>query len=141
MSSVIQDFLNELTNYLSGQSFSIQLISWLVIILLLIVAFYLLISLLFFPFMYLFNRLTDKNKSNPLSKKDVLLGKLTLKIHGDSIGEVMEIGSKEARSTYPAKFFREKDRLSGLKLEKGTNVIIIEFDDQGIALVIENKNG
>lgn len=123
------------------QSFLFQLISWIIMVLLLIVAFYLLVSLLLFPLMYFFNRLTDKNQSNPLSKDEVLLGRLTLKIHGDSIGEVMEVGSKEARSTYPAKLFREKDRLAGVKLEKGTNVIIIEFDNQGIALVVENKNG
>lgn len=138
---MIQEIFHEITSYLSMQSFLFQLISWIIMVLLLIVAFYLLVSLLLFPLMYFFNRLTDKNQSNPLSKDEVLLGRLTLKIYGDSIGEVMEVGSKEARSTYPAKLFREKDRLAGVKLEKGTNVIIIEFDNQGIALVVENKNG
>lgn len=137
---MFREVLHDVTNYLATQSLLVQTISWLVIILLLIVGFYLLVSLLFFPGMYLFNRLTDKNKSNSLSREELLLGQLTLKIHGDSVGEVMEVGSQTARSTYPARLYREKDRKETVLLEKGTKVIIIEFDDQGVAWVIENKN-
>lgn len=137
---MFKTMFESIVRLLSGQSLSFQILGWAVVALLVIVGFYLIVSLLFFPGMYLFNRLTDRNQSNSLSKEELFLGQLTLRIRGESIGEVMETGSQEARSTYPAKLFREKDRVSGLELEKGTKVIIIEFDDQGIAWVVENKN-
>lgn len=89
--------------------------------------------------MYLYNRLTDKNKSNALEKEDYLFGELTTKLHGNSIAEVIEISSGTALSTYPAKFYREEDRQSDLLLLPGTKVLIIDFDSKGIALVVKSN--
>ncbi len=65
-------------------------------------------SLLLGPFMWLYNRITDKNRSNVISRNEFVIGELTEKIVGDTIGEVMEIGSQSARSVYPARFFGKK---------------------------------
>ena len=90
--------------------------------------------------MYLFNRLTDKNQSNPLSKEELLIGELTEKITGFSTGEVMAVDGMSARSLYPAHLYRETEQESGLLLPKGTKVLIVGFNDQGIALVVEKKS-
>jgi hypothetical protein len=90
--------------------------------------------------MWLYNRITDKNRSNVISRNDFVIGELTEKIVGDTIGEVMEIGSQGARSVYPARFFREEDRENNVRLPVGTKVIIVDFDKKGIALVVESKN-
>ena len=92
------------------------------------------------PFMWLYNRITDKNRSNVISRNEFVIGELTEKIVGDTIGEVMEIGSQGARSVYPARFFREEDRENNVRLPVGTKVIIVDFDKKGIALVVESKN-
>jgi len=97
-------------------------------------------SLLLGPFMWLYNRITDKNRSNVISRNEFVIGELTEKIVGDTIGEVMEIGSQSARSVYPARFFREEDRENNVRLPVGTKVIIVDFDKKGIALVVESKN-
>ena len=58
----IESLFQELMNH-SGW---IQVIIWLLILISILIVGYLLLSLLFFPLMYLFNRLTDKNQSNPI---------------------------------------------------------------------------
>ncbi|OJG89712.1 hypothetical protein RV16_GL002254 [Enterococcus saccharolyticus] len=90
--------------------------------------------------MFLYNQLTDKNKSNVLGKEDYLIGELTTRLRGNSIGEVIEIGSETAISVYPAKFYREEDRNSDVVLPIGTKVLIIDFDEQGIALVVKSDH-
>ncbi|MHC5268019.1 hypothetical protein ACYSNO_02350 [Enterococcus sp. LJL98] len=112
------------------------LIGGLVVLLFLL---YLLLSFLFFPVMYLFNRLTDKNQSNTLSREELLLGELTEKIQGASIGEVMAVDHATARSTYPAKLYREEEQKENRVLRKGSKVLIVGFDDQGVALVVERN--
>ena len=132
----IESLFQELMNH-SGW---IQVIIWLLILISILIVGYLLLSLLFFPLMYLFNRLTDKNQSNPLSKEELLIGELTEKITGFSTGEVMAVDGMSARSLYPAQFYRETEQESGLLLPKGTKVLIVGFNDQGIALVVEKKS-
>ena len=90
--------------------------------------------------MWLFNRLTDKNRSNVLGHEDFLIGELTEKIVGNTLGEVMEIGSKTARSVYPAKFYKEEDIREKRELPVGTKVIIVDFDKKVLLLVVENRN-
>lgn len=75
-----------------------------------------------------------------MTHEDFLIGELTEKIQGSSMGEVMEIGSKEARSVYPAKLYKAEDVTKDVLLPVGTKVIIVDFDENGIALVIKNKN-
>ena len=132
----IESLFQELMNH-SGW---IQVIIWLLILISILIVGYLLLSLLFFPLMYLFNRLTDKNQSNPLSKEELLIGELTEKITGFSTGEVMAVDGMSARSLYPAQLYRGTEQESGLLLPKGTKVLIVGFNDQGIALVVEKKS-
>lgn len=117
-----------------------QLLVWALLLFLLATVIYLLFSLLLAPFMLLYNRLTDKNKSNVLANDDYVLGELTEKIHGTAIGEVMEIGSGEARSVHPARLYNEAEAHNGLLLPVGTKVLIIDFDDRGVALVVQSKS-
>jgi hypothetical protein len=131
--TMLQKYLQQFPNY-------IQIISWLALFFVVIVVIFLLFSLLLGPFMWLFNRLTDKNRSNVLGHEDFLIGELTEKITGNSLGEVMEVGSKTARSVYPARFYKEKDIREMRELPVGSKVIIVDFDKKGIALVVENKN-
>jgi hypothetical protein len=131
--TMLQKYLQQFPNY-------IQIISWLALFFVVIVVIFLLFSLLLGPFMWLFNRLTDKNRSNVLGHEDFLIGELTEKITGNSLGEVMEVGSKTARSVYPARFYKEEDIREMRELPVGSKVIIVDFDKKGIALVVENKN-
>lgn len=53
---------------------------FIVIIILLIVAMfatYLIITLLLFPFMQIFNAITDKNKSNLIPRREIVMGVVT----------------------------------------------------------------
>ena len=140
MGSQVTTEIESLFQELMNQSGWIQVIIWLLILISILIVGYLLLSLLFFPLMYLFNRLTDKNQSNPLSKEELLIGELTEKITGFSTGEVMAIDGMSARSLYPAQLYREREQESGLLLPKGTKVLIVGFNDQGIALVVEKKS-
>lgn len=117
-----------------------QCLAWVGLICVFFVVLYLLFSLIFAPFMYLYNRLTDHNQNNSLNQEEYLLGQLTVKIQGNSVGEVMETGSGHAHATFPAKLFKADEIAQNHLLPVGTSVIIIEFDANGIALVVENKN-
>ncbi|MGX7132287.1 hypothetical protein [Enterococcus songbeiensis] len=125
--------LNQLPPFVTG-------VAWFLLILLVLAVLFAVFSLLLTPFMMLYNRLTDRNKSNVLIEDDYVLGELTEKIHGDALGEVMETGSGSARSIHPARLFREKDIQENLLLPVGTKVLIIDFDREGIALVVKNQN-
>lgn len=116
----------------------VRYLVWFGLIIVALISLYCILLLVFTPIMYLFNRITDRNKSNVTVQADFLLGELTEKISGDSFGEVMEIGSGGARSVYPARFYREQERNSQLTLPIGTKVLIIEFDAQGVALVAKS---
>ena len=129
---VIGEWIHLIQNYLQRFPTVIQFLGWLIL--------FVLFSLLLGPIMWLYNRITDKNRSNVISRNDFVIGELTEKIVGDTIGEVMEIGSQGARSVYPARFFREEDRENNVRLPVGTKVIIVDFDKKGIALVVESKN-
>ncbi|EOT29668.1 hypothetical protein [Enterococcus saccharolyticus] len=133
-------FIEQLNQFRASQPIFIQALLWLLFFLLVIFILYLLFSLIFFPLMFLYNQLTDKNKSNVLGKEDYLIGELTTRLRGNSIGEVIEIGSETAISVYPAKFYREEDRNSDVVLPIGTKVLIIDFDEQGIALVVKSDH-
>ena len=133
-------FIEQLNQFRASQPIFIQALLWLLFFLLVIFILYLLFSLIFFPLMFLYNQLTDKNKSNVLGKEDYLIGELTTRLRGNSIGEVIEIGSETAISVYPAKFYREEDRNSNVVLPIGTKVLIIDFDEQGIALVVKSDH-
>lgn len=135
---------SEIFRYISQQIGTLpdfwQCIAWVGVICVFFVALYLLFSLIFAPFMYLYNRLTDRNQNNSLNQDEYLLGQLTVKIQGDSVGEVMETGSGHAHATFPAKLFKSDEIANNHLLPAGTSVIIVEFDANGIALVVENKN-
>lgn len=133
-------FIEQLNQFRASQPIFIQALLWLLFFLLVIFILYLLFSLIFFPLMFLYNQLTDKNKSNVLGKEDYLIGELTTRLRGNSIGEVIEIGSETAISVYPAKFYREEDRNSDVVLPIGTKVLIIDFDEQGISLVVKSDH-
>lgn len=133
-------FIEQLNQFRASQPIFIQALLWLLFFLLVIFILYLLFSLIFFPLMFLYNQLTDKNKSNVLGKEDYLIGELTTRLRGNSIGEVIDIGSETAISVYPAKFYREEDRNSDVVLPIGTKVLIIDFDEQGIALVVKSDH-
>ncbi len=139
MNQVI-DWLQELNQMLMKQPLLLKIIIGLMLISFVLFSLYLVLSFIFFPIMYLYNHLTDKNQTNVLSKEDFLFGQLTEKIQGNTIGEVMEIGSESARSVYPAKFYRLQDQEENHLLPVGTKVLIIDFDEQGIALVVQSKN-
>lgn len=137
---VIGEWVYLIQNYLQRFPTVIQLLGWLILLVGVIFVVFVAFSLLLGPFMWLYNRITDKNRSNVISRNDFVIGELTEKIVGDTIGEVMEIGSQSARSVYPARFFREEDRENNVRLPVGTKVIIVDFDKKGIALVVESKN-
>lgn len=118
----------------------LQIICGLIIIFVVLFCLYVLFSVLLGPIMWVYNKLTDKNKSNVLAQQEFLLGELTEKIEGASTGEVMETGSKTASSVHPARLYKTEDVDSGLLLPIGTSVIIIDFDSEGAALVVKNKN-
>lgn len=134
------EIVTEMNQLLLEQPLWLQVFTWIVAVVTVVFVLYLLLSLIFFPLMYLFNRLTDKNKSNPLSREDLLIGELTERIQGSSIGEVMAIDNRSARSSYPAKLYRETEQQENLLLPKGSTVLIVGFDDQGIALVVERNS-
>lgn len=133
---VVLDWINNQLAWLPNYG---KVIAWLLLGVLAILVISLLFSLILSPFMWLYNRFTDKNTSNVMAKDDFVMGELTEKIHGSAIGEVMEIGSEQARSIHPARLYREADAANGLLLPVGTKVLIIDFDERGIALVVENK--
>ena len=134
------NWLQEVNQILIKQPFLLRILFWLALMVLFIFCLYVFLSMVFFPLMYIYNRLTDKNQTNVLSKEDLLLGQLTEKIQGGSIGEVMETGSRNARSVYPARLYRLKDQEENILHPVGTKVLIIDFDEQGVALVIKSKN-
>ncbi len=136
---MIDQWIMQLKRLLVDQSTFVKGFVWIILLALLVLVVYVIFSLLFFPLMTLYNRLTDKNKTNVMAQNEYLIGELTEKIQGDSIGEVMEIGSHAARTVYPAKFYRTKDREEGLLLAIGTKVLIIDFDEKGCALVIKSN--
>lgn len=136
---MVNELIHEVNQLLVNQPSFIQVTVWLLIIVVIIFVVYLLLSLLLFPAMYIYNRLTDKNKSNPLSREELLMGELTEKIQGHSVGEVVAIEG-DARSSYPAKLYREIEQQDALLLPKGTKVLIVGFDDRGIALVVERNS-
>jgi len=137
---MIGQFITIISQKLLNQPPFFRGLVWVVLFLVLIVILYVLFSLLFFPLMALYNRLTDKNESNVMAQNEYLLGELTEKIEGSSVGEVMEIGSKTAHTVYPAKFYRTKDQENNLLLTVGTKVLIIDFDEKGRALVIKSNH-
>lgn len=132
--------ISEVNELLVNQSVFVQIFAWVILIVVVVFAFYLLLSLLLAPGMYFYNRLTDRNKSNPISREELLIGELTEKIQGSSVGEVMSIDNRDARSSYPAKLYRETEQQRNVSLPKGTKVLIVGFDDQGIALVVERNS-
>ncbi|CAI3258057.1 MULTISPECIES: hypothetical protein [Enterococcus] len=132
----MQALINWLNQSIATLPDLMQALVWVGIISLGLIGLYLIFSLIFAPFMYLYNKWTDRNQSNSLSKEDYLLGELTVKIKGDSIGEVMETGSGHARATFPAKLFRPKDIKANLEIPAGSKVLIVEFDAEGRALVV-----
>ena len=125
----LMNSLNQLTDTARYGAYAILLVTALI-----------LFSLILMPFMYLYNRLTDKNQSNVLAQKDYVIGELTERISGDSFGEVREIGSGDASSVYPARFYREEDRQKQQGLPVGTKVLIIDFDQAGVALIVKATN-
>lgn len=127
-------------SWLQTESLFVRFLVWVILMLLVVFILYLIFSLLLFPLMFFYNVLTDKNKSNALTKDDYLLGELTTRVRGYSIGEVIDVGSGTAISSYPAKLFREEDRKNDVYLPTGTSVIIVDFDEQGVALVIKNNH-
>lgn len=136
---VMAFLIKQLQEFPSDQVLWIQIGYWLFVGSAIGILIYFLLSVLLLPIMYVYNLLTDRNKSNVLSESDYLIGELTTRIKGNSVGEVLEVGSGTALSMYPAKLYREQDRLEQLELPKGTQVLIIGFDTQGIALVVKNK--
>ncbi|WP_122645485.1 hypothetical protein [Enterococcus mediterraneensis] len=134
------NLLQQLIAYFDRFPPLVTAILWFAVILLALALLFALFSLLITPFMMLYNRLTDRNKSNVLDTEDYVLGELTEKIQGASLGEVMETGSGTARSVHPARLYRETDIQNDLLLPIGTKVLIIDFDSQGVALVVKNKN-
>lgn len=132
--------LSHFFEFIFAQPTYLQWILMALVVLVVLVIFYLLFSLLFSPLMYLFNWLTNRNESNTAAKKDYLIGKLTLRIEGQGIGEVMEVGSQSASSVYPAKLYRQKEREENLLLKAGTKVLIIDFDEKGRALVVRQDS-
>lgn len=116
-----------------------RFVVWLVLGVLCLLVLSLLFSLLFSPFMWLYNRFTDRNRSNVLPEKELVTGELTVKIKGNSTGEVMETDSGRARSVHPARLFDEKEIAADTLYPIGTKVLIIEFDESGIALVVRNQ--
>ncbi|XUB36825.1 hypothetical protein IGI41_001823 [Enterococcus sp. DIV0876] len=135
-----EEWFSMIQSYLGQFPTVIQFLGWLILIIGGLLIVFLLFSLLLAPFMWLYNRITDKNSSNVLNQSDFLIGELTEKIEGSSMGEVMEIGSQTARSVYPAMLYRVEDRSKNIRLPVGTKVIIVEIDQKGIALVVESKN-
>ncbi|OTN76935.1 hypothetical protein A5886_002014 [Enterococcus sp. 8G7_MSG3316] len=135
-----EEWLTTIQTYLGQFPIVIQFLGWLILIIGGLLIVFLLFSVILGPLMWLYNRVTDKNSSNVIDQSDFLIGELTEKIEGASMGEVMEIGSQSARSVYPAKLYREEDRNKKILLPVGTKVIIVEIDHKGIALVIESKH-
>lgn len=114
-----------------------RFVVWLLLGVLCLLVLSLLFSLLFSPFMWLYNRFTDRNRSNVLPESEFVTGELTVKIQGNSTGEVRETGS--AFSVHPARLFDEKEIAAGTFYPIGTKVLIIEFDEAGVALVVRNQ--
>ncbi|MGL9731200.1 hypothetical protein [Enterococcus sp. DIV0756] len=132
-------FFAQLNQMLTQYPLLVRGIVWFLLLGLLLVIVLLLFSLVFSPLMLLYNKLTDKNKSNVIAEVDYLFGQLTEKITGDSIGEVMVIESGDARTSYPAKLYRPEDVAAKVSLPVGAQVLIIDFDPAGVALVTKNQ--
>lgn len=137
---MIMSVIEKITTMTGNQPMYMQWLIWSFLFILAFLAIYLLLTLLFSPLLFLYNKLTDKNRNNVLKEEDFLVGELVTRIVGDSVGEVLEIGSGTALSSYPAKLYRMEDREKEILLPKGTQVLIIEFDAQGIALVVQRDN-
>lgn len=135
-----EKWFSMIQTYLAQFPTVIQFLGWLILIIGGLLVVFLLFSIILAPLMWFYNRITDKNNSNVISQSDFLIGELTEKIVGPSMGEVMEIGSQTARSVYPARLYREEDRSNDMLLPVGTKVIIVEVDQKGIALVVESKH-
>ena len=102
-------------------------------LLLVILLAYLLLSVCFAPGMYLYNKLTDKHQSNVDEEKTYYLGEITLKIQGKGYGEVLDT---EHQSLYPARLFQLDEQEADILYSVGTKVLIIEFDQEGVARVV-----
>lgn len=117
-----------------------KLILWLAIAGVFLLIFYLVISLILGPFMWLYNHWTDRNTSNVPKEEDFILGELTSRIVGSKIGEVMIIDENSARSTHPAQLFKRKELPADYTLPIGTKVLVVSFDEKGIAQVVEHQD-
>ncbi|GCF95768.1 hypothetical protein NRIC_36590 [Enterococcus florum] len=132
--------LEQFNQFLSNYPVILRGIAWLLLALGILMVIFLLFSLLLTPLMLMYNKVTDKNRSNVATENDHLLGELTERIYGDSVGEVMVINSGDARATYPARLYRSDDVAAEQLLPVGTQVLIIDFDQSGIALVAKNQS-
>lgn len=130
--------LHWLEEQLAGLPTGGRFFIWFVVALVGVAVLSLLFSLLFSPFMWLYNRVTDRNRSNVLTEDEYVTGELTVKIHGKSTGEVMKTGSGGG-SVHPARLFDEAEIASNTLYPIGTKVLIIDFDESGIALVVRNQ--
>ncbi len=137
---MILQVVDQINQLMLQQPMYVKWLIWSGIALVGFIALYLLLTIIFSPLMLLYNKWTDKNKSNALKEADYLIGELTTRILGDSVGEVMEIGSKTAVTVYPAKLYRAEDRQNKLLLPQGTKVLIIEVDQHGVAFVVKSNH-
>lgn len=96
------------------------------LIILVILVIFVLINLIFFPGMALFNRLTDKNKTNTLSNEKLILARCTQRIRPEKLGEIQVIDSG---NIFPAQLYQQTK-----SIEVGETVLIIQIVD-GIASV------
>lgn len=126
-------------SYNSLDNSFIKILIVIIVFFIFIFCLYILFSIVLLPFMKLFNKFTDNNISNVPDKRDYLLGTLSEKVGFDHVGEVL-INSSNGTSIRPAKLYKKEDFENQIELPKNSPVIIIDFDDNGNALVIKNKN-
>lgn len=93
---------------------------------------YVLFSFLLAPILWLYNQVTDKNRSNVDVETQYDIGEITVKIVGNRYGEVRD---NEHQSLYPARLFQQQEQENQEVYEVGTKVLIIEFDQEGVARV------
>lgn len=137
---MLKDGWQQLNDWSQNWSLLGKIFLWIVVAGIFLLIFYLLISLILGPFMWLYNRLTDRNVSNVPKEKDFIVGELTGRIVGSNLGEVMITDESSGRSTHPAQLFKRRDLPPDYILPIGTKVLIIDFDEKGVAQVVERKD-
>lgn len=116
-----------------------NVLMYILIILAVLVCLYLVLSAVFTLPMYLYNKLTQNETQTPQPESELTIGVITQRVTPLNIGQV-QIESQTGMSLRPARLYVGNDEdFVPRNLEVGTEIVVIDIDDDGIAYVEENK--